>query len=419
MAQSINSNKGLLEGVRVLDFTRALAGPFCTRLMCDLGAEVIKLEPPPGDTSRNFAYMTAKGKSGYFMQQNAGKKAICLDLRLDSAKELAKALVPLCDVVIENFRPGVMKRLGMDYPVLSELNPSLVMCSITGYGQEGRYITRPGADNTAQALSGMAAINSEIDGPPQLVGTAIGDTVAGSHAFGAICAALYRRALTSKGEYIDVSLLDCLIWQNEWAFEYHMLSGSKERPKSRRPGQNVGGIYPGKEGYITLAAASQEGWENLTRAMGMPELASDERFLTMRDREMRAKELDVIIEKWVQGFPSAREAAHILADIGGVQCSEVLTVPAVLEDPRTEERGVLAEVDDPLLGPIKLLNTPFKFGLSSAGPGSHAPLKGEHTVDIMRDLLGLPRERILELLSEGALLMEERVVEDNLKELDL
>ena len=363
--------------------------------------------------------MTKERISGYFVQQNVGKKAICLDLRLDSAKELAKSLVPLCDVVIENFRPGVMTRLGMDYPVLSRLNPSLVMCSITGYGQQGRYTTRPGADNTAQALSGTAAINSEIDGPPQLVGTAIGDTVAGAHAFGAICAALYQRALTSKGEYIDVSLLDCLIWQNEWAFEYHMLSGSRERPKSRRPGQNVGGIYKGRDGYITLAAASQEGWENLTRAMSMPELVSDKRFLTMRDREMWAKELDDIIEKWVLSFPTTREAAHILADIGGVQCSEVLSVPAVLDDPRTDERGVLADVNDPILGSTKVLNTPFKFGMSSAGPESHAPLKGEHTVHIMRDLLGLSGESILELLSEGALIMEDRVVEANLKELAL
>ena len=415
----VEKDQGLLNGVRVLDFTRALAGPFCTRLLCDLGAEVIKIEPPPADLSRDFMYITEEGISGYFMQHNAGKKGLCLDLRLASGIELAKELADISDVVVENFRPGVMGRLGLDYTTLTKTNPGLVMCSISGYGQEGRHIHRPAADHTAQAMSGVAHLNGDADGRPRLVGTAVGDTVGGSHAFGAICAALYRRAITKKGEYIDLSLVDCLIWQNEWAFEYRLLSGGKELPKKSRPVVNVHGIYKAQDGYITLAAATQEGWENLTRVMGKPELASDPRFLTPRDRETRWKDVDQIVEDWVLTFPSARAAVHAITDVGGVVGSEVLSVPEVLEDPRMEERGLLADVVDPVIGPVKVLNSPFKFATSDAGARGHAPLRGEHTVPVLRDLLGLPKERVLELIGEGAAIMEERAIESALRELSL
>ena len=418
MLQSpLNKGPGPLTGVRVLDFTRALAGPFCTRLLCDLGAEVIKIEPPPGDQSRNFMYVTEEGISGYFMQHNVGKKGLCIDLRLPSGIALAKALADLSDVVVENYRPGVMGRLGLDYHTLTKTNPGLVMCSISGYGQEGSYVHRPAADHTAQAMSGVAYLNGDPDGRPRLVGTAVGDTVGGAHAFGAICAALYRRAVTQKGEYIDLSLVDSLIWQNEWAFEYRLLSGGKDLPKKSRPVVNVHGIYKARDGYITLAAVTQQGWENLTRVMEKPELASDPRFLTPRDRELRWKDIDRIIEDWVLTFPSARAAVHAFTDVGGLVGSEVLSVPDVLEDPRMEERGLLAEVTDPVLGPVKVLNSPFKFAGSQSGPRAHAPLRGEHTVPVLRDLLGLSRERVLELMGEGAVIIEERAVEGALRDL--
>ena len=408
---------GPLHGVRVLDFTRALAGPFCTRLLCDLGAEVIKIEPPPGDQSRDFMYVTEEGISGYFMQHNAGKKGLCLDLRLPAGIALARALADVSDVVVENYRPGVMERLELDYATLSRTNPGLVMCSISGYGQEGRYVHRPAADHTAQAMSGVAHLNGDIGGRPRLVGTAVGDTVGGAHAFGAICAALYKRAVTRRGEYIDLSLVDSLIWQNEWAFEYRILSGGKELPKKNRPVVNVHGIYKAVDGYITLAAVTQQGWENLTKVMGKPELASDPRFLAPRDRELRWEEVDGVIEDWVMTFPSAKAAVHAFTDVGGVVGSEVLSVPDVLEDPRTEERGLLTEVADPVLGPVRVLNSPFKFAGSDSGARGHAPLLGEHTVPVLQGLLGLSRERVLELMGEGAVIIEERAVEGALREL--
>ncbi len=410
---------GLLSGVRVLDFTRALAGPFCTRLLCDLGAEVIKIEPPPGDQSRDFMYVTEEGISGYFMQHNVGKKGLCLDLRLPSGKVIARGLADLCDVVVENYRPGVMARLGLDYRSLSLTNPGVIMCSISGYGQTGSYVNRPAADHTAQAMSGVAHLNGDADGRPRLVGTAVGDTVGGSHAFGAICAALYRRSVTGKGEHVDLSLVDSLIWQNEWAFEYLLISGGQQLPKKSRPVVNVHGIYKARDGYVTLAAVTQEGWENLTRVMGRPDLASDPRFLTPQDRELRWREVDALIEEWVMTFPSAKDAVHAFTDAGGVVGSEVLSIQDVLADPRTEERGLLAEVEDPVLGPVKVLNSPFRFSGSRSGAKDHAPLLGEHSVPVLRDLLGFSRERVLELVGEGAVIMEERAVSGALKELDV
>ena len=408
---------GLLSGVRVLDFTRALAGPFCTRLLCDLGAEVIKIEPPPGDQSRDFMYVTEEGISGYFMQHNVGKKGLCLDLRIPSGKALARNLADLCDVVVENYRPGVMARLGLDYSSLAETNPGVIMCSISGYGQTGSYVNRPAADHTAQAMSGVAHLNGDADGRPRLVGTAVGDTVGGAHAFGAICAALYRRSVTGKGEHIDLSLVDSLIWQNEWAFEYLLISGRNELPKKSRPVVNVHGIYKARDGYVTLAAVTQESWENLTRVMGRPDLASDPRFLTPRDRELRWREVDALIEEWVLTFPSAKAAVHAFTDTGGVVGSEVLSIQDVLADPRTEERGLLAKVEDPVLGPVKVLNSPFKFSDSDSGARDHAPLLGEHSVPVLRELLGLSQQRVLELVGEGAVIMENRVVKGALKEL--
>jgi crotonobetainyl-CoA:carnitine CoA-transferase CaiB-like acyl-CoA transferase len=268
-------------------------------------------------------------------------------------------------------------------------------------------------------MSGVAHLNGDIDGRPRLVGTAVGDTVGGAHAFGAICAALYKRAVTNRGEYIDLSLVDALIWQNEWAFEYRLLSGGQDLPKKSRPVVNVHGIYKARDGYITLAAVTQDGWENLTRVIGKPELASDPRFLTPRDREVRWKEVDAIIEDWVMAFPSARAAVHAFTDVGGLVGSEVLSVPDVLEDPRLEEQGMLAEVGDPVLGPVKVLNSPFKFAGSTSGARDHAPLRGEHTVTVLRDLLGLSRERVLESMAEGAVLIEDRAVDSVLKEIDL
>lgn len=227
-----------LAGVRVLDLTRVLAGPFCTRTMADMGAEIIKVEPPGGDVARQFEYTTPEGVSGYFMQQNCGKKDISLDLADPTAKEVLRRLAELSDVVVENYRPGVMKRLGFSYQDLREINPSIIMCSISAFGQDSPYANRPAGDMVVQSMSGIASLTGEPDGAPQTTGMSFSDTTGGIHAFGAICAALYQRSLTGRGQYIDIALVDCILWQNEWASQYLFLSQGEAVPTrygNRRP----------------------------------------------------------------------------------------------------------------------------------------------------------------------------------------
>ena len=276
-----------LAGVRVLDLTRVLAGPFCTRTMADMGAEVIKVEPPGGDVARQFEYTTPEGVSGYFMQQNCGKKDISLDLADPAAKEVLRRLAEISDVVVENDRPGVMKRLGFSYQDLREINPSIIMCSISAFGQDSPYANRPAGDMVVQSMSGIASLTGEPDGAPQTTGMSFSDTTGGIHAFGAICAALYQRSLTGRGQYIDIALVDCILWQNEWASQYLFLSQGEAVPTrygNRRPILIPGNLFQGKDGWVAIVASTDPGWRNLTQAMGMPELAQDPRF---RDRMSR------------------------------------------------------------------------------------------------------------------------------------
>lgn len=411
-------NGGALEGIRVLDLSRSLAGPYCTRLLCDLGAEIIKVEPPPGDPSRQFVYLIDDGISGYYIQQNVGKRGVCLDLRYESGKQVLRDLVKVSDVIIENYRTGVLARLGLDYAAIQKINPTIVICSITAFGHVSPYSHRRAGDPNVQAMSGLAMLNGDNQGRPQLVATAVGDTFAGCHAFGAICAALYRRTVTGKGQLIDLSMLDCLIFQNEWAFQYYLLSGGANWPKTRRPAMNPGGIFRGRDGYVTLAAATQPGWENLTRAMKRPDLAKDPRFVTLKDREQRNEELHEIIEDWVQTFPTIQDVVKQLADLGSVQCSIVLSVAEVLKDPHMAARELLVDVIDPVVGKMQVLNTPFKFSEDPVGLRGPAPLRGEHTAYVVRSLLGIPKERILGLIGEGSVLVEERAVEGVLRDLN-
>jgi CoA:oxalate CoA-transferase len=221
----------LLSGIRVLDLTQAIAGPFCTRLLHDLGAEVIKIESPPlGDIAR-YVRFVKKGYSGYFMQNNCGKKSLCLNLKTEEGRAVFKRLVAISDICVENFTPGVMKRLGIDYESLIEVNPRLIMCSISGFGQYGPWAHRRGLAATAHALSGVMWVtgkNENPDAPPRPPGAAFGDTGASLHAVGAICAALYSREKTGIGEYIDISLLDAVFDQQDSAIEIYTLSDGKE-----------------------------------------------------------------------------------------------------------------------------------------------------------------------------------------------
>lgn len=402
-----------LSGVRVVDLTRALAGPFCTRIMADMGAEIIKIEPPGGDVARQFEYTTPEGVSGYFMQQNCGKKDLCLDLQDPDAVETVKRLVEVSDVVLENFRPGVMDRLGLAYQELCGVNPALIMCSISAFGQEGPYAQRRAGDMVVQSMSGIASLTGDPDGPPQTVGMALSDTTGGLHAFGAICAALYRRSLTGFGQYIELALVDCVLWQNEWASQYLLLSKGEEVPArygNRRPILIPGNLFRGRDGWVTIVASTDPGWQNLTEAMGMPALAGDPRFSDREARMANRDELEALVEEWVGTFDSVREVEELLADRGAVMCGWVRTWREMLEDPHTEQRGLIARVQDPLMGDTPVMNSPFRLQGAEAGVSGPAPMLGQHTRDILQGLLGYPDDKVLDMVNANVLHADERVM---------
>ena len=224
-------------------------------------------------------------------------------------------LVRVSDVVVENFRPGVMKRLGLDYESLRRLNPTIILCSISAFGQNSPYANRPAGDMVVQAMTGIASLTGDPDGPPQTVGMSLSDTSGGVHAFGAICAALYHRSVTGRGQFIDLALADCILWQNEWASQYLFLSGGREVPVrygNRRPILIPGNLFRGKDGWVAIVASTDPGWRNLTEAMGLPHLAKDPRFADRVARMAHRDELENIVEEWVASFESVQEVEELL-----------------------------------------------------------------------------------------------------------
>jgi crotonobetainyl-CoA:carnitine CoA-transferase CaiB-like acyl-CoA transferase len=264
-----------------------------------------------------------------------------------------------------------------------------------------------------QAMGGIASLTGEPNGPPQTTGMSISDTTGGIHAFGAICAALYRRSITGLGQYIDLSLTDCILWQNEWASQQLFLSGGKAVPSrygNRRPILIPGNFFRGKDGWVAIVASTDPGWQNLTKAMGMPHLAQDPRF---RDREARMAhrdELEAMVEEWVASFDSVEEVEELLGDRGGVQCGRVRTWKEMLEDPHTLERELVAQVEDPVLGPTQVMNSPFRLEGAMAGVSGPAPLLGQHTLEVLQGLLGYSNEQILDLINANVLHAEDRVM---------
>ena len=406
-------DKSPLKEVRVLDFTRVLAGPFCTRMMADMGAEVIKVEPPGGDVARQFEFITPEGVSGYFMQQNCGKKDLCLDLAFPEAKEIVLKLVEVCDVVVENFRPGVMARLGLSYQELLKLNPSLIMCSISAFGQRSPYANRPAGDMVIQSMSGIASLTGEPDGAPQTTGMSLSDTTGGLHAFGAISSGLYRRAITGCGQYIDVALMDCVLWQNEWASQYLFLSQGKATPTrygNRRPILIPGNLFRGKDGWIAIVASTDPGWRNLTQAMDLPELGEDARFSTRASRIANRDELENIIDEWVVSFDSVTQVEDLLGNKGGVQCGRVQTWSEMLASSHVKDRGLVGFVDDPVLGVTSVMDSPFQIDGANVGVRGPAPLLGQHTQEILQDLLGYSEQEIIGLINANALHADDGVM---------
>ena len=374
----------LLEGVRVLDFTQYLAGPSCTRLLAELGADVIKVEhPPEGDPTRNLVPAQA-GLSGVFMQQNRGKRSVCLDLRRPEAVDAIRRLVPHIDVVVENATPGVMERRGLGYADLSALNPRLIMASVSGFGQTGAYRHRSCFDFIAQGMAGVMHMTGDPEGPPYFVGIGLGDTNAGVHAFAGIGYALYQRDRTGRGTHLDISMVDALFHMQEYAVAAASISAGGFVPmRQGRHYQPVApaGTFKGPEGWIVILCMPNQ-VPGLWAALGRPELARDPRFATQEGRVSHRAELTDLIEAWLAGF-ATDEAALAVLERHRVPCGPVLSPADAIAHPWFVEQGVVRQVTDPEGGTFAVPGFPIRFG----GVRPDAPLApaalGQHTAEVL------------------------------------
>jgi len=399
----------MLSDVRVLDFSQYLAGPAVTRMMAEMGAYIIKIEQAPmGDPSRVLPFVK-DGRSGYYVQQNRGKKSLCLDFDKPESMELLRSLVPKVDVVVENYGPGVLEKLGFDYGSLSKLNPRVIMVSVSAFGRRGTLSHKVGYDYIAQAFSGLMHITGSPDGPPQCVGLPIADQTSAVHAFGALGYALYYRGKTGVGQHIDISMVDSLYHLNDMNIQVHTLSGGKFIPG--RMGSHHAlvapfGVFKGPQGWIVICALERQ-WANLVRAMERPELSNDLRFATGADRAKNQKELVPIIEAWMQSFPTDEAVLRVLEE-NRVPSAPVLTIVDTLTHPYFKAREMVRTVPDPLLGEVTIPGFPFKFSAFPELPNIQAPLLGENGGEVLREVLGYGEAQIAELQGKGVLFAENR-----------
>jgi crotonobetainyl-CoA:carnitine CoA-transferase CaiB-like acyl-CoA transferase len=396
-----------LKGVRVVDYSHFLAGPFMGRCMAALGAEVIKVErPTAGDAGR--AHPGFKdGQSGYFLQHNMGKQGLCVDLRDKRGLDLMLKLADTANVFIENYRPGALDRLGLGYKALSARNPKLIYCSVSAYGHTGPYADRPGFGLIAEAMSGaMAQVGAPGETPP-LLRMPLADMYAGIHGVAAINAALFGRAASGRGQHIDLALYDCMVSMHDFAVQRYFLSGGVDLPQqtgSGQPDSTVYGAFPAKDGNLVIAAQVDDAWNRLAKLIGGEALAADERFTKPAARNAHYAEAMEIVRAWTLAQPS-RNACLEALDKAGVPCAPVQTIDEVVRDPQIQARGMLVEQEHPVLGKVTLPDLPFRFSDCDTTIRTPAPLLGEDNRRIAASL-GFSEETIDEMARDGVLYAE-------------
>jgi len=391
---------GPLSGVRVLDLTRVLAGPFATMILADLGADVVKVERPgDGDETRQLPPLQ-QGESHYFMSVNRGKRGVVIDLKQAAGVDLALRLARVSDVLVENFRPGVTARLGVDYDRVRAVNPEIVYCSISAFGQSGPLAERSAFDIAMQAMGGVMSVTGEPGGPPLRSGLPMADLGTGLFAAIGVLAAVVERQRTGRGQLVDVAMFDAMTGLlTQYAGRYFMTGESAGRVGNGHPAVAPYGSYPAADGDIVIANIGESFWPKIARALGRPELASDERFATNADRLRLREELDALIAAETRRRTVAEWEARFEA--GDVPHAPVLTVAQVLEHPQAGARGLVVDVDHARLG--RMRTTGRAIGLPAHPPARPlpAPVLGEHTDVVLRELLGCTGEEIAALREAG------------------
>ena len=397
-----------LQGVSVLDLTRYLAGPACTRLLTELGANVIKVEHPPyGDPNRSSRPRINK-RAGTHIQQNRGKKSVCLDINTEIGKEIVLELTEHVDIVVENFSPGVLDRKGLGYQELSKRNPSIVMASVSGFGQTGPLSSLPCFDLIAQGYAGIMHMTGEADRPPMFVGIGMGDTNAGVHAFAAIGHALFHRERTGRGTHLDIAMVDALFHMHDMPVHASSMTNGEYVPMRQGTEFQMlspAGSFKGPKGWIVILCAEAQ-IQNLYEAMGKPELQDDERFIGNPARLENRAALTEIIESWMQSFSSDEEVIQKLQS-HRVPCGPSLAPQEALTHPHFLERGTVRTVTDPLVGELQIPGFPFKSSDPFPDDNYTAAALGEHNFEVLNGLLGKSPANIKELTEKGILFSKE------------
>ena len=390
-----------LAGLKVLDLSQIMAGPYSTMVLADLGAEVIKVEKAgKGDDSREMGPYV-DGESASYAHINRNKKGIVINLKDPQGRELLYELARWADVVVENFRVGVTKSLGVDYETLSKINPRLVYCSISGFGQTGPYAHKGGFDLVAQGMTGMMSMTGEAGGRPLKAGIAIYDIGAGITAVYAILAARIHQMTTGEGQHIDISLAECGLPWFIWEAAAYFTNGTVPRATGSR--HRVSAPYQAfrtGNGYIVIGAANQRSWERLcTGVLNRPDLIQDPRFATNSSRLAHVEELEDLLEEL---FAEADAATWIArCEAAGVPCGPINDFAQAMDDPHFRARGMVQAVEHPILGRMEMLGIPTKFSRTPGSVNTAAPTLGQHTDEVLRGL-GLAPERIEQLRASGA-----------------
>jgi crotonobetainyl-CoA:carnitine CoA-transferase CaiB-like acyl-CoA transferase len=404
----------IFNGIRILDFCQVIAGSYTTTILGDFGAEIIKIEPPgTGDNLRRVGPMI-NGKSGFFIMLNRNKKSISVDLKMPEGIELIKKLIPYADVVTENFKPGVMKDLGLDYEEVRKIKNNIIYSSVSGYGHNNKYSTRPTYDAIVQAESGLSSLNGT--GEPMRSPLSVADYTSATYCALAIASALYHLKNTGTGQYIDVAMYDSLISYMDNTFLICGTNQEKIRKGAdltelglkstcnRHPGTSPHGIYRTKDGYIAHMSLSDVMWNKLLKIIGKEELINDPRYREIGSRRNKWKEIDAIVEEWTS-LQTTDEVIRIFNN-NSLPCGRVRSIDEAYNDPYNLERSVFHEIDDPVAGKLKITNTPIKLSETPARIKTTAPSLGEHNYEILMNILGFTKEKIDELIESKVMYMD-------------
>jgi crotonobetainyl-CoA:carnitine CoA-transferase CaiB-like acyl-CoA transferase len=379
-----------LAGIKVLDLSRVLAGPLCTMILADLGAEVIKVEPPWGDETRGWGPPFLEGESAYFLSVNRGKRSLALDLKAKEGQEVVRRLVGRADVLVENFKTGDLERYGLDYESLKSLNPRLIYLSITGFGHTGPRAKEAGYDAALQGYTGIMSVTGEPEGPPMKVGVAWIDVMTGMMGAVAVLSALLERERSGLGQHIDLSLYDVGLFALANLGESYLLTGTPPKRLGNAHAQIVPyGAFPAEDGWLVLAVGNDEQFQRLCQVLGLPELAR--RFPQNRERVAHREEVVRALSQVLKTRPRAHWLERLKE--AGVPAAPVNDLQEAFQDTQAQARGAVWTLAHPLLGALPTLANPLRFlSRTPASPGLPPPLLGEHTEEVLREAGFLPEE---------------------------